>query len=152
VIVLSSSNEKLERARALGASVLINYREQPEWDTAILDATGGQGASHILELGGPETYDRSVRSVASSGKIVQIGVLSGFGPTPNLARLQSENADIIGVTVGSVEHFEAMNAFLVKQALRPIIDRTLPFDEAPTALDLLRRATHFGKIIIRLSR
>jgi NADPH:quinone reductase-like Zn-dependent oxidoreductase len=150
VILLSSSNEKLEKARALGASVLINYHETPEWDAAVMDATGGYGASHILELGGPATYDRSVRAVASSGKIVQIGVLSGFAPTPNLARLQTENADIIGVTVGSVEHFEAMNAFLVHHALRPVIDRTFAFGEAPAALDFLRSGTHFGKVIIRL--
>jgi NADPH:quinone reductase-like Zn-dependent oxidoreductase len=149
-IVLSSSNEKLEKARALGASILINYRETPEWDTAVMDATNGVGASHILELGGPATYDRSVRAVASSGKIVQIGVLSGFAPTPNLARLQTENADIIGVTVGSVEHFQAMNTFLTIHALRPIIDRIFAFDEAQAALDFVRSGTHFGKIVIRL--
>jgi NADPH:quinone reductase-like Zn-dependent oxidoreductase len=150
VILLSSSNEKLEKASALGASVLINYHETPEWDAAVMDATDGYGASHILELGGPATYDRSVRAVASSGKIVQIGVLSGFAPTPNLARLRTENADIIGVTVGSVEHFEAMNAFLINHALHPMIDRTFAFGEAPTALDFVRSGTHFGKVIIRL--
>ena len=98
VIVISSSNEKLARAKALGGSIFINYRETPDWDVAVMKATDGQGATHILELGGPGTYDRSLRSVASGGKIVQIGVLTGFGPKPDLARLQWENADIIGVT------------------------------------------------------
>ncbi len=86
--------------------------------------------------------------MASSGKIVQIGVLSGFAPTPNLARLQAENADIIGVTVGSVEHFEAMNMFLARHAIHPIVDRIFPFDEVPEALDRLRSGAHFGKIIV----
>ena len=150
VILLSSSDDKLARAKAMGASVLVNYRQTPEWDVTVMEATNGRGASHILELGGPDTYNRSVRSVASGGKIVQIGVLSGFGPTPNLARLQSENADIIGVTVGSVEHFGAMNAFLTEYALHPVIDQTLAFDDAPQAFIQLRNEAHFGKIVINV--
>ncbi len=149
-IVLSSSDEKLDRAKALGASVLINYRDTPEWDVAVMEATDGEGASHILELGGPDTYDRSVRSVASAGKIVQIGVLTGFGPKPDLARLQTENADIIGVTVGSVEQFTALNAFIEAHAIRPIIDRTFGFDQVAEAFAHLRSGTHFGKIVIGL--
>ena len=137
-IVLSSSDEKLEHAKALGGSILINYRETREWDVAI------------LELGGSGTYDRSVRSVASGGKIVQIGVLTGFGPKPDLARLQMENADIIGVTVGSVEHFTAMNAFLTQQAIRPVIDDVFGLDDVAQALTHLRRQAHFGKIVVTL--
>ncbi len=149
-IVISSSNEKLARAEALGASILINYRETPDWDVALMKATDGQGASHILELGGPGTYDRSLRSVASGGKIVQIGVLTGFGPKPDLARLQWENADIIGVTVGSVEHFAAMNHFLAQNAMSPVVDRIYGFDEVPEAFARLRAGLHFGKIVVKL--
>jgi NADPH:quinone reductase-like Zn-dependent oxidoreductase len=149
-IVLSSSNEKLERAKALGASVLINYRDMPEWDVAVMEATDGEGASHILELGGADTFDRSVRSVASGGKICQIGVLTGYGPKPNLTRLLNENADIIGVKVGSVEHFTAMNAFIEANEIKPIVDRTFEFDQAAEAYAHLRGATHFGKIVISL--
>jgi NADPH:quinone reductase-like Zn-dependent oxidoreductase len=149
-IVISSSNEKLARAKALGASILINYRDTPDWDVALMKATDGEGASHILELGGPGTYDRSLRSVASGGKIVQIGVLTGFGPKPDLARLQWENADIIGVTVGSGEHFAAMNGFLTDNAIHPIVDRVFGFDEAPEAFAHLRTGSHFGKIVVKL--
>jgi len=149
-IVISSSHDKLARAKAFGASILINYRDTPDWDVAVMEATDGRGASHILELGGPGTYDRSIRSVASGGKIVQIGVLTGFGPTPDLARLQWENADIIGVTVGSTEHFAAMNRFLTEQAIHPIIDRVYGFDEAPEAFARLRTGLHFGKVVVRL--
>jgi NADPH:quinone reductase-like Zn-dependent oxidoreductase len=149
-IVISSSNAKLDRAKALGASILINYRDTPDWDVAVMNATNGQGASHILELGGPGTYDRSIRSVASGGKIVQIGVLTGFGPKPDLARLQWENADIIGVTVGSVEHFAAMNRFLAEHAIHPIVDRIYGFDEVPEAFAHLRAGSHFGKVVVEL--
>ncbi|MGJ4958544.1 zinc-dependent alcohol dehydrogenase family protein [Bradyrhizobium sp. HKCCYLRH2015] len=149
-IVISSSDEKLARARALGASILINYRDTPDWDVAVMTATDGEGASHVLELGGPGTYDRSLRSVASGGKIVQIGVLTGFGPKPDLARLQWENADIIGVTVGSVEHFTAMNRFLTDHTIHPIVDRVYDFDDAPEAFAHLRSGSHFGKIVVRL--
>lgn len=149
-VVISSSNEKLARARALGGSILINYRDTPDWDVALMKATDGEGASHILELGGPGTYDRSLRSVASGGKIVQIGVLTGFGPRPDLARLQWENADIIGVTVGSVEHFRTMNQFLSEHAIHPVVDRVYAFDEVPEAYAHLRAGSHFGKIVVKL--
>ena len=91
-----------------------------------------------------------MRSVASGGKIVQIGVLTGFGPKPDLARLQWENADIIGVTVGSVEHFTAMNSFLSEHAIHPIVDRVYGFDEAPEAYAYLRTGSHFGKVVVEL--
>ncbi|OPY96412.1 NADPH:quinone oxidoreductase [Bradyrhizobium sacchari] len=149
-IVISSSHEKLARARAMGGSILINYRDTPDWDVALMKATDGEGVSHILELGGPGTYDRSLRSVASGGKIIQIGVLTGFGPKPDLARLQWENADIIGVTVGSVEHFAAMNRFLTDKAIHPIVDRTYDFDDAPEAYAYLRTGSHFGKVVVKL--
>jgi NADPH:quinone reductase-like Zn-dependent oxidoreductase len=149
-IVISSSDEKLARARTLGGSILINYRDTPDWDAALMKATDGEGASHILELGGPGTYDRSLRSVASGGKIIQIGVLTGFGPKPDLARLQWENADIIGVTVGSVEHFMAMNRFLAQHAIHPIVDRIYDFDEVPAAYAHLRSGSHFGKVVVTL--
>ncbi|MGF6575027.1 NADPH:quinone reductase-like Zn-dependent oxidoreductase [Paraburkholderia sp. GAS333] len=150
VIVLSSSDEKLERAASLGASVLINYKTTPEWDKAVIAETDGQGVSHILELGGPETFERSLRAVAASGKIAQIGVLTGFGPTPNLARLQSMNADILGITVGSTSHFTAMNTFINEQRLVPVVDRLFDFEDAVRAYAYLRSGQHFGKIVMRV--
>lgn len=149
-IVISSSTAKLEHARALGASILINYQDRPDWDVAVMEATDGQGASHILELGGPGTYDRSIRSVASGGKIVQIGVLTGIGPKPDLARLQWENADIIGVTVGSLAHFTALNGFLSEHEIRPVVDRVFGFDDVADAFAQLQAGSHFGKIVVTL--
>lgn len=150
VIVLSSSNDKLARAKEMGASVLINYRERPDWDVAVMEATDGLGASHILEVGGPGTYDRSVRSVAPGGTIIQIGVLTGFERSPELRRLTFQNANIMGVTVGSAEHLAAVTAFLTEHKIQPVIDSTFAYDDAPRAFERLRSGAHFGKIVIDL--
>ena len=150
-IVISSSDEKLSRARALGASDLINYRTTPDWDRAVLERTGGDGVSHVLELGGPATYERSLKAIAPGGTIAQIGVLTGFGPQPNLARLQGMNATIVGITVGSTEHFAAMNAFIAEKRIAPVLDRVFAFDEVAQAYAHLRGAGHFGKIAIKVA-
>jgi len=149
-IILSSSDEKLAKARNLGASGLVNYRTTPDWNRAVREQTGGDGVSHILELGGPDTYTRSLNSLAAGGRIVQIGVLTGFGPKPDLGPLQSLNADIIGVTVGSVEHFRTMTAFIKTHGILPIIDRVFGFEDVAAAYSYLRTGQHFGKIVVRL--
>lgn len=149
-IVLSSSDEKRSRAEALGAFATVNYRTTPDWDIAVRELTGGLGVSHILELGGPDTFDRSLRALAAWGHIAQIGVFTGFGPRSNLIRLQQINGSINGINVGSAEQFDAMNRFFVKHRIKPIIDRTFTFDEAEAAYEELASGRHFGKIVIRL--
>lgn len=148
-IVLSSSDEKRERAEALGAFATVNYRATPDWDVAVRQLTDGLGVSHILELGGPDTFDRSLRALAAGGRIAQIGVFTGFGPRSNLIRLQQINGTIDGVNVGSAEQFEAMNAFLIAHRIKPVIDRSFAFDEAEAAYDELASGRHFGKLVIR---
>ncbi|QLI82519.1 NAD(P)-dependent alcohol dehydrogenase [Chitinibacter fontanus] len=150
VIITSSSDEKLARAKALGAWETINYRAQPNWDEVALALTGGMGVDHILELGGPETYARSINALASGGHIHQIGVLTGFGPTPNLWPLQFKNAHINGILVGSVAHFNALNAFLSQHQIRPVIDQEFAYAQASEAFDYLASAQHFGKIVINV--
>ena len=102
----------------------------PNWDVEVRKLTSGIGVSHIVELGGPGTFDRSLNSLAAGGKIAQIGVLTGHGPQSNLIRLQLMNADINGISVGSCEQFVAMNEFLVAHQIKPVIDRRFTFDEA----------------------
>lgn len=150
VIVLSSSDAKLERARALGASEGINYRARPDWASAVRELTGGEGASHVLELGGPATYPQSLQALAAGGVLAQIGGLSGLGPKPDLSRLQTINADIVGVTVGSVAHLAELSAFMSQHRLRPAIDQVFDFDQAAQAYAHLRAAGHFGKVAIRV--
>ena len=151
VIVTSSSDAKLARAKALGAWKTINYRSQPDWDAAALDLTDGRGVDHILELGGPDTYNRSIAAIAPGGRIAQIGVLTGFASQPNILPLQFKNASIDGICVGSVEHFERLNQFLAKHRITPVIDKTFAFDDAPAAYQHLASATHFGKVVIDFS-
>jgi NADPH:quinone reductase-like Zn-dependent oxidoreductase len=150
VIVTSSSDAKLDRARALGAWQTINYVNEPEWDRAALRLTDGRGVDHILELGGPSTYDRSISAIGPGGQIAQIGVLSGFGAQPNLTPLQFKNAAINGVCVGSVAHYEQLNAFVSEHAIHPVIDAAFAFEDAFEAYETLRSASHFGKLAIAL--
>jgi NADPH:quinone reductase-like Zn-dependent oxidoreductase len=148
VIVLSSFDEKRERATRLGAWATINYRTTPEWDEEVRKLTDGIGVSHLLELGGPDTFDRSLRAIAAGGHIAQIGVFTGFGPQSNLMRLQFINADINGINVGSGEHFCAMNDFIAAHGIRPVIDKSFGFDDAEAAYEHLASGRHFGKVLI----
>jgi NADPH:quinone reductase-like Zn-dependent oxidoreductase len=150
VIVTSSSDDKLARARQLGAWKTINYRSQPAWDQAALDYTEGRGVDHILELGGPDTYDKSINAVASGGSIAQIGVLTGFTSQPNILPLQFKNASVHGICVGSVAHFERLSQFMASHQIHPVIDQQFGFDEAPLAYQQLQAAGHFGKLVIAL--
>ena len=140
----------MARAKALGAWQTINYRQQANWDDVALALTNGVGVDHILELGGPDTYARSINALASGGHIHQIGVLTGFGPTPNLWPLQAKNAQINGILVGSVAHFTALNAFLSQHQITPVIDQEFAYEQASEAFDYLASAQHFGKIVINL--
>lgn len=151
VIVTSSSDAKLAHARALGAWKTINYKSQPAWDAAALDITEGRGVDHILELGGPDTYDRSIAAIAPGGRIAQIGVLTGFASQPNILPLQFKNASIHGICVGSVQHFERLNRFLSMHRILPVVDRIFAFDDAPAAYTHLQSASHFGKVVVNLS-
>lgn len=150
VIVPSSSDEKRERASRLGAWATANYRTMPEWDVEVRRLTDGLGVSHLLELGGPATFDRSLRALAAGGKIAQVGVFTGLGPQSNLFRLQAINADINGINVGSGEHFTAMNAFIDAHGIKPEIDRRFGSADAGAAYEHLASGRHFGKVVIDL--
>ncbi len=147
-IVVSSSDQKLERAVALGAWKTINYHKEPRWDRAVHRFTDNEGVSCVLELGGPDTFDRSLAAVAGGGTIAQIGVLTGFGPQANLLPLQFKNATICGICVGSRQHFSDLHRFMATHTIRPVIDRTFDFGEAPSAYAYLESAQHFGKVVI----
>ena len=149
VIVTSSSDEKLARAKQLGASDGVNYKTTPEWDKKVRELTGGVGVDHVVEVGGAGTLSRSLKAVRTGGHISLIGVLAGGGecnPTPVLmkaVRLQ-------GVFVGSRAMFEAMNRTFGVHGLHPVIDRVFPFEETRAAYRHLESSAHFGKIVIRL--
>jgi len=151
IIVTSSSDEKLARARTLGAWATVNYRTTPDWDKEVWRLTEKRGVDHVVEVGGPGTLGRSMNTVAAGGQIALIGVLTGFdAPDASLFPLLARNARLDGIYVGSRAHFESLNAFLTQHQIRPIIDRTFVFDDAPAAFAHLQSAAHFGKIVISL--
>lgn len=149
VIATSSSDEKLERVLSLGASDGINYKKTGEWDERALELTGGRGVDHVVEVGGPDTFNGSLSAVRMGGCIYMIGVLTGIRGEVNTALILRKSVRVQGIYVGSRAMFEAMNRAISLNGMRPIIDRTFSFEEAPDALRHMESGAHFGKIVVR---
>jgi NADPH:quinone reductase-like Zn-dependent oxidoreductase len=150
VIITSSSDEKLARAKALGADETINYKTTPEWDKEVLRLTAGRGVDMVLEVGGGETFTRSMNSVRASGQMAVIGVLSGVAGTIPVGLIGIQTLSVRGIFVGSVAMFEDMNRAITANQLRPVVDQVFPFEQSVDALRYLQSAQHFGKIVISL--
>jgi NADPH:quinone reductase-like Zn-dependent oxidoreductase len=149
-IVTSASDAKLSRARALGAVATINYAQTPEWADAVRAASGGGGVHQVLEVGGVGTLPKSLACLAPGGHIALIGGLAGFGGDIPASTLLRNNATASGIYVGSREHFEAMNRFIERHRIRPVIDRVFGLDEVAAAYEHVEQGRHFGKVVIRL--
>ena len=147
-IVTSSSDEKLEKARALGADVLINYKTTPEWAGEVRKATGGRGADLVVEVGGAQTLNESLKAVRIGGHVAIIGVLSGPAETMPIPMLIWTNARVQGLSVGSRESYEDMCRFMTQTGIKPIIDTTYPWTDAAKALGAMQGQSHFGKIVL----
>ena len=153
VIGTSSSEEKLTRAYGLGLDAGCNYRERPEWSKWVSEMTGGQGADRIIEVGGAGTFGQSLRAARVGGVIAQIGVLSGAATSEPLALtpILHKQLRVQGIYVGSRAMFEQMNTAVTKARLRPVVDRVFAFDQAREAFLHMESASHFGKIVIRVT-
>ena len=150
VIATSSSDAKLTRATALGASDGVNYRQQPEWQQAVLALTGGRGVDHVVEVGGPGTLPRSIEAARLGGQIHLIGVLGGGAGEINPTTAMRKGLILRGIYVGSRQMFEAMNRAIELHRLHPVIDRAFDFDEAKAAFRHLQGQTHLGKVVVRI--
>lgn len=148
VIVTSSSDAKLERARDLGADMFINYAKTPDWATETRKLTGGRGADHIVEVGGAETFQQSIMAARLGGHIAVIGLLSGVMKDLNVAAIFSQNLKISGITVGSRTMFEDMSRAIVANDIHPVIDKRFGLEDAPEAFRTMESASHFGKIVL----
>jgi len=149
VIATSSSDEKLERVRQLGATDTINYKQTPDWGKQVREITAGSGVDYIVEVGGAGTLNQSLRGIRYGGQISLIGVLSGGSGEISTASILMKNVRVQGINVGSREMFEVMNRAIALHKLHPIIDRVFPFYEAREALKYMESGSHFGKICIR---
>lgn len=147
VILTSSSDEKLTRAKALGADELINYHATPDWEQEVLKLTDGIGADHVVEVGGPGTLEKSMNAVRPGGIIAVIGAVSGAGQV-NPRPINRKSLRLHGIHVGSREMFAAMNRAIETAKLRPVIDRIFPFHETKQAYAYQASGAHFGKIVI----
>ena len=148
-IITSSDDDKLARARQLGAVATINYRTTPDWEKAVLDASGG-GVQQALEVGGAGTLAKTLASLALGGHVALIGGLSSFGgDIPGLS-LIGRNVTASGIYVGSRANFEALNAFLTTNPLRPHVDRVFDYADAPAAYAYMDSKALFGKVAIRV--
>jgi len=147
-IVTSSSDEKLARARELGAWQCINYRATPDWQKEVLAMTGGRGVDLVAEVGGAGTLERSIQAVRVGGKIGLVGVLTGGTIDP--VNVMRKSVQLRGIFVGSRAMFEDMNRALTAHEFRPVIDARFGFDEARGAYHHMRGAGHFGKIVVSI--
>jgi NADPH:quinone reductase-like Zn-dependent oxidoreductase len=149
-IITSSSDEKLARARDLGAVGTVNYRTNPEWQDEVLALTSGAGVQHVIEVGGAESRDRALQALGVGGHMALVGSLSGSaGPLPTRG-LTSRDIRISSFFVGSRADFEEMNRFMEGHQIRPIIDRAFEFEEAGQAFDFIENGDFMGKVVIRL--
>lgn len=151
--LISSSDQKLARATAIGLEGACNYRHTPEWSRWIAEVTGNRGVDRIIEVGGAGTLPQSLKAVRTGGLIAQIGVLSGGAAATEipLGPLLHKQIRLQGIYVGSREMFAEMNAAISSAQLRPIIDHIYPFAEAGQAIASIKTGSHFGKIVIQVS-
>jgi NADPH:quinone reductase-like Zn-dependent oxidoreductase len=150
VIITSSSDAKLERARGLGADHGINYKTTPDWERQVLELTDGQGAEHVIDTGGVGTLPHSYLAVGPGGTVSVIGVMTrpegDLSPYP----LMTKSAMVRGIFVGPREHLEGLLKAATVNKLRPVVDVTFEFDATVDAYQHLKAGRHFGKVVIKI--
>lgn len=149
-IITSSSDEKLAKAKTLGAIEGVNYKTNPDWSKAVRALTGGGGVQQVLEVGGKNTLPQALSTLGSGGHIALIGGLSGFGGDIAALSLLGTSSSVSGIYVGSRNDFEAMSAFIAKHRIKPVIDTVFEFKDANAAFELMEKGNFFGKIVIRM--
>jgi len=154
VIVTSKNDDKLERARALGADHTINYVATPEWSRAVLDFTDGRGADLVLDPGGNMTMAQSLRALRPTGMVSVFNALGGPGGSPDIAValpwLLGHNLRVQGSNAGSLPAHRAMADLIGASGLRPVIERTLPLSAAADAVAAAPKSEQFGKVCIEI--
>lgn len=148
-VITSSSDEKLARAKAMGADHLVNYKTTPAWSGPVREATGGRGADFIMEVGGGGTIQESMKAIRIGGHIAIIGVVAGAGDPFNPAALIGNSAKLQGLSVGSRDMFEAMCRAIELHKIAPVVDKVFPWTDAKAAFSAMAGGEHFGKIVLQ---
>lgn len=147
VIATSSSDEKLERLKTMGADHLINYKTDTKWGKTVARLTGG-GVDHVIEIGGAATLDQSMAATRPGGHIAAIGILSGVAGPVTVAQILLKQLRLTGLLVGSRRHQMDMVAALNVNGIRPVIDRHFPLEQMADAFRYQETNRHFGKIVL----
>jgi NADPH:quinone reductase-like Zn-dependent oxidoreductase len=150
-IITSSSDEKLARAKSLGAALGINYKTTPDWEKAAMQFTGGRGVDHVVEVGGAATLARSFGAIRLGGKVSMIGGLSGGATELNPGLIFSRRANVQGISVGSTQMLMAVVRAIEAKGIKPVVDKVFAFADAQSAYRHMASGTHFGKIVIRVA-
>ena len=148
-VITSSSDEKLERARALGADETINYKETPEWGPEAFKRSGG-GVDVVVETGGMGTLGQSLQALGLGGSIGVLGALGGVSAELNAMALIGKCAGIHGITVGARDDHRALSSHLVEHGISAVVDREFSLPEGPEAIGAITRGEHFGKLLVRI--
>ncbi|MBL4787768.1 MAG: NAD(P)-dependent alcohol dehydrogenase [Kordiimonadaceae bacterium] len=150
IIITSSSNDKLTRAKALGADHTVNYKETPNWSEAVLELTGGIGVDAVIETGGPGTLQQSLEAVRVGGHVSLIGVLDSPEATISPIPVLFKYLRLDGLMVGSREMFESMLTHMDTHRITPVIDESFPVEQVEDAFAALSKGGHMGKIVVTL--
>ena len=151
VILTSSSDEKLEVGRTLGADHLVNYRTTPDWERTVRDLTGGDGADLVVDLGGAETLAHSVKATRSDGHVAIVGVLSGFGMAQfPVSDAMVRQIRLFGVSVGSVAMLAELVGAVTATELRPHVSHTFEWTDLESAQHVQQEQHHIGKVTITI--
>ncbi len=148
VIATSSSDEKLERLREMGAEHTINYKRDESWGQTVLDLTEGRGVDHVIEVGGPGTLPQSITACRIGGHIALIGVLTGRAGEVPTAALMAKHQRLQGLIVGSRRHQMDMVRAIDAIGLKPVIDRSFALEDIADAFRHEESGAHFGKICL----
>ncbi|GHO48419.1 zinc-dependent alcohol dehydrogenase family protein [Ktedonospora formicarum] len=148
VIATTSSDDKAQRLKALGADEVINYRTNPAWHEAVLELTRGQGVERVIEVGGADTLEQSIKATAVEGQISMVGWLANTSSTINIRALIGNFFTLRRIALGNRAHFLAMNRAISQHRLKPVIDRVFAFDDAIAAHKYYAEQPRFGKVVI----
>jgi len=148
VIATTSSDQKGERLRAIGASDVVNYKTTPEWGKAVLALTEGRGVDHIIEVGGSGTLQQSIEAVRVGGNILMLGILAGFGGNISTFPLTMKQIHLSGIVVGSLQDQQQVVRAIEVNNIVPVVDRVFPVAQVRDAFRFLAEGKHFGKVVI----